>query len=85
MQVLQLYRVHQWDGGERTNATDIYFTEQKAADDYKAANKFDTVIKNNLVLCASLDEYESFKLNAIKERAMSKLSVEEKYALGLLK
>ena len=81
MQVLKLYDVRVWDGGSMHNHK-FYLTNKDEADKYLVNNKYDIVDEVDLEIFNTLEEWSEWKSGKVKERALSKLTAEERRALG---
>lgn len=81
MQVLKLYSVQTWDGGDRHNHK-FYLTNKAEADRYMKDNKFDAVFEQTFEIFDTLEEWREWDTGKVKERALSKLTAEERRALG---
>ncbi len=81
MQVLKLYSVQVWDGGDRHNHK-FYLTSKSEADKYKAANTYDAIYEKEIEIFDTLDEWKDWNAGKVKERALSKLTAEERRSLG---
>lgn len=78
--VITLWDLHIWDGCDRTNYA-TSFTNQQAAT--ACANQYDSVYERKIVIHESPDDYKQWKSGEVRRRALSKLSEEERVALGL--
>lgn len=81
MQVLKLYSVQVWDGGDRHNHR-FFLTSKAEADRYIKDNKYDTVFEQTIEIFDTLEEWKEWNTGKVKERALSKLTAEERRALG---
>jgi len=81
MRVIKVYSIREWDGGSMHNHK-FYLTNKKEAEKYKAANTYDTVSEQTIEIFDTLDEWTSWNTGKVKERALSKLTAEERRALG---
>lgn len=81
MQILKLYSVQEWDGGDRHNHK-FYLTSKDEADLYLKDHKFDAVFKQTFEIFDTLAEYQEWKSGKVKDRALAKLTPEERRALG---
>ena len=82
MQVIKCWDIQVWDGGDRHNHR-YYVSNKEAADEWKARNKYDEVYETEFVIMDDLSEIEEYKLHQTRQRALAKLTDEEKKALGL--
>ena len=81
MKVLNLWSVQVWDGGDRHNHK-FYLTSKEEAEKYKAANKYDEIYEKQIEIFDTLEEWADWNTGKVKERALSKLTAEERRALG---
>lgn len=81
MQVLKLYSVQVWDGGDRQNHK-FYLSDKAEADKYLQGNSYDAVREVTLEIFDTLDEWKDWNTGKVKERALAKLTTEERRALG---
>lgn len=81
MQIINCWDIQTWDGGDRHNHL-LYFSNEKAAREWKSANTHDLCSKSSFVIYDSIDEWESHRQSKLTARALSKLSAEERKALG---
>jgi hypothetical protein len=82
--LLHCYSIQQWDGGENQNHA-FYLTSEKEANRYLAdpKHKHDLAIPTVLRIFDTVEQSLNFTNKAIKERALAKLTEEEKYILNL--
>ena len=81
MQVLKLYSVQVWDGGDRCDHK-FYLTSKEEAEKYKAKNKYDNIAEVNLEIFDTLEEWADWNTGKVRDRALAKLTPEERRALG---
>lgn len=81
MQVLKLYSVCVWDGGDRQNHK-FYLTSKEEADKYLANHRFDCVNERTFEIFDTVDEWKDWSAGKVKEQALAKLTLEERRALG---
>lgn len=81
MQVLKVYSVRVWDGGDRHNHK-FYLANKSDADRYLENNKFDMVEEKTIEIFDTLGEWDEWKTGEVKKRALAKLTAEERRALG---
>ena len=81
MQVLKLYDVQGWDGGDRTNHK-FYLTSKAEADKYILENKFDAVYERTFEIFDTLEEWKEWDSGKVMKRALAKLTPEERRSLG---
>lgn len=83
MKQLTIWRIEEWDGGDRTIPNGNYFSNKKAADEYKKNNKYNCCIEQTIRIYDSLKDMEDNSKQKLKERALAKLTEEERKILGL--
>ena len=84
MRVITLWEIHEWDGGDRQYYRGNCLASQEAADAYKASKRHDCVVKRVITVFDDLEDMEENSLAKRKERALAKLSDEDKAVLGLV-
>lgn len=82
MKIIKCWDIQVWDGGERHNHK-YYVATKEAADEWMAKNKFDTVYEKEFVILDSSAELEIYRNGELRQRALAKLSEEDKIVLGL--
>ena len=82
MQVIKCWDIQAWDGGDRHNHK-YYVATEEAAKEWKFRNKHDIYFAQEFVILDDLAEVEEYKLHQTRQRALAKLTPEEKKALGL--
>ena len=84
MEIKTLYQLHNWDGGERHNATDYYFETKEVGNEYVAVvDQYANIIPKTLIICSSLEDYKQNLKSELKKRALAKLTKEDRAILGL--
>ena len=83
MQVLKVWDYQVWDGGS-SHKHKAYFdrTAVSEADAKIIAGTYDIMTSREIVIYHSIQEYETEKAGKVRERALSKLTVEERESLG---
>lgn len=83
MQVIDVWNVQTWDGGERHNHH--FYLAQKAATEQqlKEWDKHGAFFRQSLIVLGSLNEIPEFEQENIRQRALAKLTPVEREALGL--
>jgi len=71
------------DGGSTHNHK-YYVTTKAAADQWKKNNTYDYILDRDFVIYESYDELMEFISGDVKRKALAKLTIEEKRALGLV-
>lgn len=86
MQILKLYEILRWDGGERQVSKGEFFTnkdEAILACSRVNGNIVDRVLDRTFKVYDSYDDFRQNTNKAIRERALAKLTPEEINELGL--
>jgi len=81
MQVLKMWSVCVWDGGDRQNHR-FYLSNKDEADRYLKGNTMDCVREQTVEVFDTIEEWRDWNEGKVKERALSKLTAEERRALG---
>lgn len=86
MKVIPVYSVHVWDGGDRTNfAFYLDNTDGQGADavrKWMTKNPHDYIREEELMIFSDISDYNEFNSGKVRERALAKLTAEERKALG---
>lgn len=82
MKIIKCWDIQVWDGGDRHNHK-YYVATKEAADAWMAKNKFDTVYEKQFIILDSYEELMNHRNGESRKRALSKLTEEDKIALGL--
>ena len=82
MQVIECWSIQVWDGDDRLNHS-FYLTSEKETDKYLAAHKHDVAQKVVLTIFDTAEEAVENSNNEVRKRALAKLTLREKMALGL--
>ena len=82
MQVLTLYSIQVWDGGSRHNHK-FYMETEDAAKEYLEGNEYDIYSRVELVVYKDKQDVMTNTKEALRARALLKLTEEERYALGI--
>jgi len=83
MQLLEVYSIDVWDGGDR-HYHRFYVRTEEEAQRWLDENQYDSFHKKTLVIYDTLEDYKENSVEALKKKALAKLTPEEKYTLGLL-
>lgn len=85
IQIIKAWQIWEYDGGDGRNnrPTNQYFTSQEAADSYKKSNCYNQVNPAEIILIGCVDDLEGLKDQVKKQRALNKLTKEERILLGL--
>lgn len=83
MKTITYYQFMQWDGGDRHFPKEPAFFNKEDADEFLGDNRYDRFDKRTIKIYESIIDYEDHNLENIRKKALSRLSKEEKKALGL--
>lgn len=81
MQSLTLYRIDEWDGGDRHHPTKFHFHDETVAEEAKG--KHDLVSRVQIIICNSADDMGAAHKLEVAQSALSRLSKTEREALGM--
>lgn len=83
MQVMNVWDYQVWDGGSYQNHK-AYFDATTVSDqDAKnLAGKYDSMDAKEIIVYSSIQEYQDELNGVVKKRALAKLTIEERKALG---
>ena len=81
MQVITVHQVNLWDGGERHNFG-FFLSDAKEAENYKEIDPNCNICKKEFIIFDTIADYREYKSGEVKRRALSKLTLEERVALG---
>lgn len=81
MKTITCFCVELWDGGERHNFG-FYLATKEEADKYKAIDKYCYIRPVTLTIYDTVEERNENTPEKLKARALAKLTVEERTALG---
>lgn len=84
MKQLTIWRIEEWDGGDRTIPNGDYLSNKEAAEEYNKKNKYNACFEQTIRIYDSLQDMEENSKQKLKERALAKLTDEDKKILGLL-
>lgn len=84
MKQLTIWRIEEWDGGEYTIPKGDYLSTKAAADEYMARNTYNVCVEQTIRIYDSLQDLEDNSKKKLVERALAKLTDEDKKILGLL-
>ena len=82
MQIIECYSICVWDGGSNTNHK-YYVSNLVTAKEWKNLNTYDEYYKKKFVILDSMDEIANYEKEKLRESARSKLTAEERKALGI--
>lgn len=82
MQIIKCWDIQVWDGGERHNHK-YYVATKEAADKWLEKNTYDSVWEKEFVILDSFAELEIYRNGQMRQRALAKLTEEDKIVLGL--
>lgn len=82
MQLLKLWDIQVWDGGDRHNSAYLV-SDISIADEWIKEHKHDLVWSKEIVIIESWDELKDYQTGKMRENALAKLTDFEKKLLGL--
>ena len=82
MKIINCWDIRVWDGGDRHHHK-YYVATKEAADEWKTKNKFDEVYEHQFIILDSYKELMDYQTGEARNRALAKLTEEDKVALGL--
>jgi hypothetical protein len=77
-----VYSVQIWDGADRHNHK-FYLSSKAEAEKYVAKNTYERFSEVQLEIFDTIEEAEGAQVEKVRERALKKLTDEERRALGL--
>lgn len=80
---LTYYVIRKWDGGAGHYDTDIAFESEFEADRFLKDNLYDTYRQRTLTIYKDAAEYHDGESERKKQKALNKLTEEERKILGL--
>lgn len=84
MKQMTIWRIEEWDGGDRTIPKGDYLSSKEAAEEYKKKNVYNACIEQTIRIYDSLLDIEENSKQKLTERVLAKLTEEDKKVLGLL-
>lgn len=81
MQIIKVYDMYSWDGTDRTKHA-FYLTDKAEAEKWVKGYKHDSFNETTIELFDSIDERQEWLNNRLKEKALAKLTPDERKALG---
>jgi gamma-glutamylcysteine synthetase len=81
MQVIKCWDIQAWDGGEHTNHA-FYIASEAEKDVYMKTHTYDSAYERTFIIFDTLEEMSDNTKAKIKERALAKLTIEERAILG---
>lgn len=82
MQLLKLWDIQCWDGGERHNSRYLV-SDKSIGDKWLQHHKHDIIWEKEIIILESWDELENYRNGKVREAALAKLTDIEKKVLGL--
>lgn len=82
MQIINCWDIQVWDGGDRHHHK-YYVATKEAADTWMKRNTYDHISERKIIVFDNLDEISEYRTGEARKRALSKLTEEEKFALGV--
>jgi len=83
MQNISVWDIQVWDGGGGTDHK-YYVATKKAADEWKRNNTYDYICEKTITIYDSYEDLMVHVSNEAKEKALAKLTKEDRIALGLI-
>lgn len=81
MQIMNLFRLDRWDGGDRHIPTNYYFKDKDVAD--AAKGQHGQIMPATIVICEHPDDVKNMDNVDTMTRALKKLSNKEREMVGL--
>ena len=81
MQIVKCWDIQKWDGGDRSDHA-FYLKSTEEKDVYLKNNKYDYAFETTFIIFDTLEEMENNTKEKVKERALAKLTAEERAILG---
>lgn len=81
--ILEVWAIHEWDGGERTNFS-FYTNNESLAKTWKEQHPNDFVAPQVLVIFETLAQRDAHRTLFLRQRAWDKLDPVERQALGMI-
>lgn len=82
MQIIKCYSICIWDGGGHSNHK-YYVSNLETAKAWKNLNIYDDYFEKEFVILDSMDEIANYQKEQLLKSARSKLTAEERKALGI--
>ena len=82
MKILTVWDIRVWDGGDRHDHK-YYVATKEAAEEWKKNNPYDSIWAKELLIFDDLEDIKHFNLMQARQKALDKLTDEEKRALGV--
>ena len=82
MQVITLYSIDVWGGGDRLNHK-FYMETEEAAKEYLKGNAYDAYHRVDMVIYKDKQDVIDNSREALRAKALAKLTKEERHALGI--
>ena len=82
MKLLSVFEIWKWDGGDRHYPSGICFADKQTAIAFADNKNHDIVRDHIFTVYDSIEDYCENNPEALKKRALAKLTPEEKQALG---
>lgn len=80
---LTYYVIMKWDGGDRHYDSDIAFETEEEANKYLKDHRYDIHSERNIMIYKSAEEYHAGDLDRKRQKALKKLTKEERQLLGI--
>ena len=83
MQLVEVKEVNLWDGGDRHNFG-FYIVPSVTDDEIKERYPHSYIMNRKMIIYDNFEELEEDNVKKVREKALEKLTLEEKRALGLI-
>lgn len=83
MQTLEIWEIHEWDGGARHFPKGKVLATQELAKQYSEKYAHDIVYPKCLIILEDLSELEEVRHAEVRKRALAKLDPLERHVLGI--
>lgn len=82
MKIIKCWDIQVWDGGGM-HRHKYYVATNEAAIEWKFKNPHDEIYEREIVILDDMAELEEYENGKLRERALAKLTAQERKALGL--
>ena len=84
MQIIKVFKIYDWDGGDRDELKSYYLKREENFDaNLLKANHNRHFAPESIVILDNLQELKQYELGALKKKALAKLTAQEKLLLGI--
>jgi hypothetical protein len=85
MQVIEVWEIYEWDGGELTIPRGKFLSNEASAKEYKQKHPADCIAHKVLMIADTPEELVEVETKRVRQAALAKLSPLERQVLGLEK